>query len=624
MTRPGTIASARSRTLLVLASVLIAVTLFADTSPDSATAAGVEPQQKREIVELRDAASKTYDLGEGRREWVGYSEAVHYRDSSGHYQEIDNTVVPQGTQIDGVDYELRNGANEYTARFAAKTVETGLVRLDYRGKSISFGPVKAQASDVAVTADVASEMLRKMTYGQSLVAYPEIYPGVDLFYEVKSAGLKEYLVLQGPAVQNEFTFNLALPGLTAKETGERIGFLDEQGEEVFWVGELFAVDNAGVSSNAVSCTLVEDAGAYQLKVSVDKAYLTSAERSYPVVVDPTVMISSSLTADSFVSSLYPTSNYYTQSYLRTGYYTDYGTRRTYIKFDLSGLSGVYADNVTGAWVRIEKYGGGGTPQVAGYRVTQSWSSSTINWNNKPGYSTASADHSDYAYNDSGSWWRMNNLTVLVRNWLRGTYSNYGLCIKDHYEDGSRWTHFYSSDASSPHKPELHIQYIYCGIRPYETENRTTVNCAGYALNLDSKLSFGVNIYDMNDYTESQMLTYTYNKVNAFLDYVIPQHEHISGYQSNVSSTYNRVVMRVGFLDDNGNGTFQPDQELYDFHFWYQTKTGRWAEKHGEMPSQDAPALNAWSNPIDYSWNLGPYYGFYDSDAKYFGEWYSGF
>lgn len=71
----------------LLASVLIAVTLFADTSPDSAAAAGVEPQQIREIIELRDATSKTYDLGEGRREWVGYSEAVHYRDNSGSYQE---------------------------------------------------------------------------------------------------------------------------------------------------------------------------------------------------------------------------------------------------------------------------------------------------------------------------------------------------------------------------------------------------------------------------------------------------------------------------------------------------------------------------------------------------------
>lgn len=585
-------------------------------------AGGAHAQGTAEIVGLRDATSKTHDLGGGKREWVGYSEPVHYKDKNGAYQEIDNSLVAENARIDGVDYAFRNGANLYSVWFASKSVEAGLVRIESQGKSVSFGPEGTRASDATKTADASSRMLTEMTYGQSLLTYPEAFPGVDLLYEPKSLGVKEYLVLKGPEVQNDFTFNLSSSGLTAKETSGRISFLDDQGEEVFWVGNLFAVDNAGVSTDAVTCSLVQDGGRYQLKVTVDKAYLSAAERAYPVVVDPTVIISSSATPDSFVSSLYPNNNYYLQSYLRTGNYTDYGIRRTYIKFDLSGLSNIYADNVTAAWVRLEKYGGGGTPQVAGYRVTGSWTSSTITWNNKPGYSTATGDHSDYAYNDSGAWWRMDNCATLVRNWLRGTYSNYGLCIKDHVEDGTVWTHFYSSDAASPHKPELHIQYIYCGVRPYQSQTSQNINCAGYALNTNGWENFGIDLSAMAGYTTAQCLTYTENKVDQFLNAWIPGHTHIAGYQSDVPSDYNRIVLRVGFDDANANGRYDYSLgEDWDFHFWYQTMTGAWAEKHGSLPSQYAAASNAWSDPENYSWNLGTYSYFYDSDAWYIGEWY---
>ena len=51
------------------------------------------------------------------------------------------------------------------------------------------------------------------------------------------------------------------------------------------------------------------------------------------------------------------------------------------------------------------------------------------------------------------------VTNIVKSWYTGTYSNYGFVLKDATESGtSQWTTFYSSDAASPNKPELVINY----------------------------------------------------------------------------------------------------------------------------------------------------------------------
>ena len=51
------------------------------------------------------------------------------------------------------------------------------------------------------------------------------------------------------------------------------------------------------------------------------------------------------------------------------------------------------------------------------------------------------------------------MTGIVHSWVNGVYSNYGFLLRDTNESStSHWTTFYSSDAASPNKPELHISY----------------------------------------------------------------------------------------------------------------------------------------------------------------------
>jgi len=122
--------------LLLVSAVFVGTHSLATALPDAsgvvqaepapAEQAPVAPQAARvkELVELRTATSKTFQLADGKREWVGYAEAVHYQDASGAFREIDDRILSEARQMDGVDYLYRNGANAYTVWFAAEAADS--------------------------------------------------------------------------------------------------------------------------------------------------------------------------------------------------------------------------------------------------------------------------------------------------------------------------------------------------------------------------------------------------------------------------------------------------------------------------------------------------------------------
>ena len=232
-----------------------------------------------------------------------------------------------------------------------------------------------------------------------------------------------------------------------------VRFSDSFGECVFELEKLFAVDSAGAYTDEMSFTLSPVREGTIISFSVPQSFISDSERVFPVLIDPSVMVTGkNKTQDAFVSSKNSDTNYYVDQYLRTGRSSSYNISRTYIRFTIPSTVG---GTVTNAYLRMEKQGGS-TPQTRAYRVTSSWSSKNITWNTKPGNSTT--DVSTVAAADSGNWFKM-GVTSIVRDWVSGARSNYGFVVKDNTESGtSQWTTFYSSDAESPHKPELHITY----------------------------------------------------------------------------------------------------------------------------------------------------------------------
>ncbi len=87
--------------------------------------------------------------------------------------------------------------------------------------------------------------------------------------------------------------------------------------------------------------------------------------------------------DAFVRSRHSSTNYGERADLRAGYNTNYGTDRSYLKFDLSSLQG---DTINSAVFSIDTVFYQNNPTINLYSVSNNnWDESTITWSNKPSY-----------------------------------------------------------------------------------------------------------------------------------------------------------------------------------------------------------------------------------------------
>ena len=63
-----------------------------------------------EVISMREANSKTYQLSDGSYQYVGYAEDIHYADSNGDLQEIDNEITSNTGRS---NYLYTNTANSW-------------------------------------------------------------------------------------------------------------------------------------------------------------------------------------------------------------------------------------------------------------------------------------------------------------------------------------------------------------------------------------------------------------------------------------------------------------------------------------------------------------------------------
>lgn len=408
-----------------------------------------------EIEELRTTDSKTYQLSDGSFKYVGYAEEVHYKDSNGKFADIDNSITGSAEK-DG--YTYTNKANSWRAYFSSQLSVSKAVLLETGDYSLSFSmPSASQQNAAKKTADMtehADSYYEDKKSDNRAVIYQEALTGVDVVYTVRTSGLKEDIVLKNAAVPHSFEFVLTADGLTAVKRDGTVYFQDREGNDIFHIGSLYMIDSNGKYSESVTCSIQQVKNGYSLVISASEEFLNAADTVYPVIIDPSIMITgTSNTFDTCVDEQYPSSNYYASENLWTGGATGTNTMRTYIKFTMP--SNITAAQVTSATLRIKKREHK-TPTIKAYRVTSSWSSSSVTWNNKPSYTTANGTGTITL--DTGSWYKLDT-TTLVKYWLAGTYSNYGFLLKEPSEtSSSQKTKFYSSDAPSPNKPELIIEY----------------------------------------------------------------------------------------------------------------------------------------------------------------------
>lgn len=498
---------------LVMSAVLLFVSagpvFAAENEPAIPQEQATEVTRVEEIVAWRETDSETYLLSDGTYECVIYAGDKYYRDATNTLQLIDNSIILDAETAQTTNRQYKNAANAFALSFSES--EKPEITLAQAGKSITFSALTASGGNsnhitmddtvVRVGGVQNCAILNEMTdTGDNTITYSNAFYNSDLVYVVKDHSLKEYIILENIHAPNTFSFLFEMEGLTLESFGDAARFVDDTGNPVFTLDSLFAVDANGVFTDALTYDFfpVKDTGDVIVTVILDETFLQAEDRAFPVVIDPTIMISSSSTMDACVCSNHLDTNYRNAFQLRTGYDgNDYGKRRSYIRFNIPTT--IPPGGVTYARLDLEKISGV-APTIKAYRCAGNWSSSDITWSNQPDdgdrygwYSSLSVPYR------TGSSWYVMDVTEIVQSWANRSHENYGFVLEDITEDDpNHWTTFYSSDADSPHKPELHItyegdtyQYIHYYDNSFSAARRSQIEAAVSATSEAFRQQFGI-------------------------------------------------------------------------------------------------------------------------------------
>ncbi|MBE0417942.1 MAG: RHS repeat protein, partial [Coriobacteriia bacterium] len=290
--------------------------------------------------------------------------------------------------------------------------------------------------------------------------YPGVGPDVDLIYECLSSGVKQTLVLASAAAPPTFTFRLFV------RAGElRQGFDGAYGifaaadddEPVFTLGQVAVWDAAGMEAEVgTQASMAVEAcadGAY-LTYSVDPAWLAEPARTFPVFLDPTLVVET----DTYVRQGAPTSGYPNATLLKAGKAAVGDEHIAYLRFAVrSDTSGI---NLRNAYVRdatFQVWAKTVDPTCPTARLGQAgYFAPSVNWNTRP--ALLGAIGSQAVSQSAWSYWP---ITATARKWADPDYGSSWGSLQLYQLDGNgvRFYKEYNSNEASNYKPKIMIDHV---------------------------------------------------------------------------------------------------------------------------------------------------------------------
>jgi len=394
-----------------------------------------------EIVDKRDKNVKHYLKDDNTYEAVIYPTAVHYKEN-GKWKDVDNTLTEQMDMVENQQV-LENKDNSYKVKFAKNSNASKLVKIKKDGYELSWGVENISASVVQVKPKdneelsklSANEQKMTLTNISSSIDYKDVFPNVDLNYDILPEQIKENIIIKSKTDNTVFRFKFNLTNLIPELLpNNTIVFYDAKDAKtkVFEIDAPYMFDAGNAESTDIKLQLEKgNDGKYIVTITPSKEWLNSDDRKYPVTVDPTVETSVNEPAkihDAHVSANYPTTNYDQSFLLKTGTGSLSGDNRTYISFDLPQLNAsdlVIKAELSMALAVTNDVAAG---QVDVQKVESSWNQSTITWNNKPNINSNVEDFEMV----QGVWGQrfIWDITNIAKEWY-ATKVNNGLALSNH-------------------------------------------------------------------------------------------------------------------------------------------------------------------------------------------------
>lgn len=246
-------------------------------------------------------------------------------------------------------------------------------------------------------------------------------------YVIISNSIKENIIVKERSANYSYTFTLALNGLIAKLENGNILLCDSSTDEVIYcIPAPYMYDAAGDESFDVQYSLTAtDNGKYEFTLCADESWINSTERSFPVVIDPS-LVNTGQTEDTYVTPSAPNTNYggNHSMFLSNG--------EVYYKFATPNLPS--GTNITSAYVKFPYYYDVTKDIYATvnlYQITSYWNEKSVTWNTRPSINSTCLDtgdiHTDGATVSTPKY-KSFSVTSYIRSWYTGT-TNYGFALK---------------------------------------------------------------------------------------------------------------------------------------------------------------------------------------------------
>lgn len=442
--------------------------------------------QEGELV-FADDESVTYQTGEKTFETVIGGVDVAYVDEEGILQEIDNTLTISDNEPD----RLENAANSFSASIPQIIDSQNGIRIEKDGKSIELIP---QSGDF--THSFAKE---------NAIRYTEVLPGIDYQYTLVGTLIKEDIVItretEVPAFETEIKHSNSFE---VKEEDGKVTIWDDSGDSdpFVTITAPVMIDASGEISDALTLSHERTSDMRDvITLKVDTEWLKSADRAYPVRIDPAIDVAPSAVAVSCVEQAWPDVFVGENGYAYVGY--DDGIKsgtgsynhgighwmtRTYasINYDFASImQEARIDSATFSLHQRTAYSNGAT-NFGLFRVTSPWSFSGLTWNSQLSLSHEAVQYKyANAYGGYIDW----DVREVVNNWVQGVYPQYGFVVKAEDERWMQCEVFDNRYSAAP--PKLTINWeVPDPVDEGHPIDSTTVNLRTITeKNIDGKLAF---------------------------------------------------------------------------------------------------------------------------------------
>lgn len=337
-----------------------------------------------------------------------------------------------------------------------------------------------------------------------------------------------------------------LPVITADG---RIELYDETGKNLVMVMPApYLIDDANEYCYSVEVGLQKSDDSYILTYTLPQSWLADSDRQWPVILDPIVSATSVVTNIKDVSVYSALDSNHGEGIIQCGYRPGWGKMRFYLKYiALPELTS--GDVIVNAAIQLYKPADSGTStSVEVHKVTETWESETMNWDNQAACVTTVED---FAVCKNAGYYQW-DVTDIVRNWYEG--ENTGMMFKNpnsvENAGTESWKQFYSSDYGPSAQPTLVIMFRNnSGLEDYWDYTTSSAGRAGtgyinqYTGNLvwvRNEIGFGGNrmpvsvsrVYNANDSLKNEFglgygwrtnynqRVYHWNSQNAEGDYYV--------------------------------------------------------------------------------------------------------